>query len=176
MQIDKDAIQTAIIEKVSEQILEEWDFRSEARAIVLRKVDAAFDACVQEQIAKSIKAVVDEGFDREYFRIDQFGKTVGQPTSIRAEMSVLVSDYWATKVGRDGKPKGDTYGDKFTRAEWLMMQVCGESFSKDLKQEAVNIAAGLKDGLRAQLRASMDAMLNDLFKVKSEQDAKEKLY
>ena len=176
MNLDQAAIQAAIVERVADEIQSDWDWKSDARAMIAKKIDAAFIDGVAAVVNETVKQAVESGFDHEYSKGDIFGKHTGPKTTIRAELVKLVHDYWTQKVDRHGKPTESGYADKTTRAEWHMIQVCGEGFSKDMKQEVVNITAGFKDGLRAQLRGSMDKMLNDLFKVKSTQDAAEKLY
>ena len=176
MQIDQAAIQAAVIDRVAEEIQSDWDWKSDARKMIAEKIDAAFEGGVADIVNATVKQAVDAGFDHEFSKADIFGAASGPKTTIRRELVKLIDGYWSQKVDRNGNPDTRSYGDKITRAEWHMMQVCGEGFSKDMKQEVVNIAAGFKDGLRVQLRGSMDKMLNDLFKVKSTQDAKEKLY
>lgn len=176
MQIDQAAIQAAIVDRVAEEIQSDWDWKSDARAMIAKKIDAAFIAGVGDVVNETVRRAVDAGFDHEYSKGDIFGHHTGPKTTIRAELVKLIDGYWTQKVDRYGKPTDSGYDDKHTRAEWHMIQVCGEGFSKDIKQDVVNITAGFKDGLRAELRGSMDKMLNDLFKVKSKQDASEKLY
>ena len=176
MNLDQAAIQAAVIDRVADEIQSDWDWKSDARAMIAKKIDDAFINGVAAVVTETVRLAVDAGFDHEYSKGDVFGHHSGPKTTIRAELVKMIDGYWTQKVDRNGKPSDGGYGDKITRAEWHMIQVCGDSFSKDMKQEVVNIAAGFKDGLRAQLRGSMDKMLNDLFKVKSTQDATEKLY
>ncbi|MDQ4680748.1 hypothetical protein, partial [Stenotrophomonas maltophilia group sp. RNC7] len=57
-----------------------------------------------------------------------------------------------------------------TRAEYLMTQICAQDFSEGMKQSVLSVTGALKDGLRAQLAAHMDKMLDELFCIKSLQD------
>ena len=175
MELNKTTIEEAIISRVCDQIMDEWSWRDQARDALAKRIDAAFKAGVDEVVSAEVSKAVNEGFDREYTKAkDNFG-TPGEKTTIRKELSKLVDGYWSQTVDRYGKAASG-YEGKMTRAEWHMLQVCGESFSEKMKQEAVNVAAGLKDGLRTQLRAHTDAMLNDLFRVRSTQDKAEKLF
>jgi superfamily II DNA helicase RecQ len=176
MQLDQAAIQAAVVERVADEIQSGWDWKADARKMITAKIDAAFIEGVADVVDATVKQAVEDSFDREYSKSDVFGISSGPKTTIRKELARLIDGYWSQKVDRYGKPDTSTYGDKVTRAEWHMMQVCGEGFSKQLKQDVVNIAAHFKDGLRAQLRSETDKMLNNLFKVKSKQDAEEKLY
>ncbi|MNH42194.1 hypothetical protein D3C79_1038450 [compost metagenome] len=51
-----------------------------------------------------------------------------------------------------------------------MTKICAEDFSKEMQQHVTNVTGSLKDGLRKQMANQMDALLNDLFKVRSLQD------
>jgi hypothetical protein len=176
MQFDQSAIQAAVVERVADEIQSDWDWKREARDQIQAKINAVFIAGVEAELDAAVKQAVDDSFDREYSKADVFGASSGSKTTIRKELARLIDGYWSQNVDRSGNPDSSAYGDKITRAEWHMMQVCGQSFSKELKQDVVNIAAHFKDGLRAQLRSETDKMLNNLFKVKSKQDAAEKLY
>ena len=176
MELNPKTIQAAVVDRLAADLIDQWDWREEARTEMLKRIDVAFKAGVNTLLAETVQKAVQDGFDHAYTKVDTFGRKNGETTNIRAELDRLITGYWTQIVDRNGKPSADSYGDKTTRAEWHMIQVCGEGFSKNLKQEVVNITAGFKDGLRVQLRGSMDKMLNDLFKVKSSQDAAEKLY
>ena len=174
MELNKTTIEEAVIARVTDQVMDDWDWREQASSALATRIDKAFregvDAMVNEAVAKAVA----DGFDHEYRKnADVFGKPSGETTTVRAELSKLISTYWTAKVDRYGKPASDGYGEKYTRAEWHMVQIMGEDFAKTMKQEAVNVAAHLKDGLRAQMRAGMDQVLNELFRVKSVQDKAE---
>lgn len=172
MQIDQEAIQAAIIERASSDILDQWDWRDEARAMVRARIDKAFAEGLDQIVTDTINAAVQAGFDHEYRRIDRFGRPEGPVTTIRRELNDLITNYWQQKVDKAGKPADSAYGTT-TRAEYLMVQICGASFSDQVKQEAVNVAATMKDSLREQLRANTDRMLGELFRVRSVCDKEE---
>lgn len=163
---DTDAIREAIIDRAAESILSDWDYTSAMRADIRDKVDAIFRKKADEEIAAAVTETTRAAFDREYQRHDGFGDKKGAPTTIRKELERLASDYWAARVDRSGKPANDSYNST-SRAEWMMAQICGESFSKDMKQHVVNATAQLKDGLREQLHQHTNVMLNDLFRVRT---------
>lgn len=177
MELNKTTIEEAVIARVCDQIMDEWQWREQAREALAKRIDAAFKNGVDEVVDAAISKAVADGFDHEYRKaVDVFGKAAGETTTVRAELAKLVSGYWTQKVDKYGKPvSSDTYGDKITRAEWHMTQVCAADFTAAMKQEAVNVTAALKDGLRKELRASTDKMLSELFRVKSVQDKAEGL-
>ena len=164
--LDRDEIREAIIGRAAESILSDWDYQSSLRKDIRDKVDAIFRKKADEEVASAVTEAVRTAFDREYQRSDAFGEQQGKPTTIRKELERLASDYWSARVDRNGKPTDSTYSST-SRAEWMMAQICGESFSKDMKQHVVNATAQLKDGLREQLHAHTNAMLNDLFRVRT---------
>ena len=154
--VDSERLFESVTNKINERLNKLWAERLEA--------------AVSAQVDSAIK----EGFDYEFRAVDTFGKPTGEPTTIRKRLDQMVQDYWGQTVDKSGKATARTsYGTNMSRAEWVMMQICGEDFSKSLKQEVVNVTAGLKDGLRAELRNWVDNSLGDLFHVRSKDDQAE---
>ena len=170
LNINEADLKAAIVEKAVEELMRsEDDITDSIRTSLESKVNAIFAAQAEKQIQAVIAQAINDGFDREYQRVDSFGVPVGTKTSIRKSLETIVSGYWAEKVcPRTGKP-GDHYG-AVTRAEYTMTQMCAADFGETMRQHAVNVTGHLKDGMRNQLAAHMDKMLNELFKVKSLQD------
>lgn len=171
LNINEEDLKAAIVAKATDQILGNDDDLSQ---IISREVTARIDKIfldrAEAQIEAAINAAIANSFDREYQRVTSWGEPHGPKTTIRAELLSTVSAYWSTQVDpRSGKPSTG-YGDKITRAEWLMTQVCAEDFSAGLKASVLNITGALKDGLRNQLAQHMDKLLSELFHVKSLQD------
>lgn len=164
--LDPEEIRSAVIDRAAASILSDWDYQTTLRADIRDKVDAIFCEKANEEVSIAVTEAVRAAFDREYQRSDAFGEKQGQSTSIRKELERLASDYWSAKVDRYGKPTDSTY-NATTRAEWMMAQICGESFSADIKQHVVNATAQLKEGLREQLHTHTNIMLNDLFRVRT---------
>lgn len=163
--LDRDEIRSAIIERAADSILQDWDYTSSLRKDIREKVDAIFRTKADEEVAAAVTEAVRTAFDREYQRSDAFGDKQGAPTTIRKELERLAGDYWSARVDRSGKPTDNSYSST-SRAEWMMAQICGESFSKDMKQHVVNATAQIKEGLREQLHQHTNIMLNDLFRVR----------
>lgn len=169
--LDQDALQEAIIERAAEQILGEMDgVRALVRDAVDRRVDKIFADTVEAEAESRIKQAFDDALNREYFKTDSFGQKQGEATTIARQLDRMVSAYWSENVGKDGKPTSASYGDKMTRAEYLMTQVCAKDFSEQMRQAAVSVTAALKDGFRAQMARHVDGLLDELFRVKSLQD------
>ena len=172
--VDTDQIIAIAAQRAADEVIDnERLFES-----VTNKINERLDKLWSERLKAAVSAQVDnaikEGFDYEFRAVDTFGKPTGEPTTIRKRLDQMVRDYWEQTVDQSGKATARTsYGTNMTRAEWVMMQICGEDFSKTLKQEVVNVTAGLKDGLRAELRGWVDRSLGELFHVRSADDKAE---
>lgn len=172
LNLNEDDLKAAIVAKAVDTLLNDSDDLSAmVSKLVREKVDKVFVATVNESIAREIDAIVIGGFDREYQKVTSWGEADGPKTTIRKRFEEITESYWRSDVDPStGKPPTSNYGNKCSRAEYLMTKICAEDFSAMLKQEATNVTGALKDGFRGQLAKIMDAMLNDLFKVKSLQD------
>lgn len=171
MQIDIEAVQQQIVTQAVERLFDSSGIRAQVKDEIDNRINALFSETVEASIKQQIDDAVKQGFDREYHKVDSFGRPQGEPTTISAELEKVTSRYWQQKVDRNGKDS-DGY-NTMPRAEWLMLQICSDDFSNQLKQSAVNVVGGLKDGLRNELRRSVDSMLGELFNVRSQQDQKE---
>ena len=173
MQIDQQKIEKAIVDEAVQGFITDDDLYSRVTRGINERIDTIFAEQVSAQIADAVQQIVKEGFDREYTKRDGFGKPVGQPTSISKELEALVANYWSARVDRNGKPS-DGYSTT-SRAEWMMLQICADDFSKEMKQHVVNVAGALKDHFRGVLNQHIGAMLSDVFKVQSQGDRDAKL-
>lgn len=171
LNLDEAALKKAIIENAAGQLLNESDdLAGMVRQDVKARIDKIFVEKAATQIQESIDNAVKTGFDLEYQRVDSWGQPEGEKTTIRKQLEAAISGYWtATVNSKSGKPD-NSYGEKTTRAEWLMTQICAEKFSEQMRQQAINVTAHLKDGLRGEMAKAMDGILNELFHVKSLQD------
>ena len=171
LNINEDDLKTAIVAKVSDELLRDGDDLSGMVSAELKKrIDKIFNERVTAQIEEAINETINGSFEREYRRVNTWGEPEGPATTIRKELEKTVSAYWSAKVEpRTGKPSTSDY-NTVTRAEYIMTQVCADDFSASLKQSAANVTGALKDGLRNQLAQQMDNMLNSLFQIKSLQD------
>ena len=173
MQIDSDKIQAAVISEATDQIISEFGWRDVVSEAVERRIDKIFAETAERKVHEAVERAIDEGFDREFYKSDRFGMAEGQPTSVRKELERLISEYWQERVdGRTGKPT-DSAHRSVTRAEWMMVKICGEDFHKGVRQEVINVTAQLKDSLREELRRWVDATLGELFKVRTNVDKAE---
>lgn len=175
LNLDAKKLEAAIISEAANQILDAEGGAAFTRLLdgvrksVEARIDKIFaetaDAAIQNAVAKAIQ----DGFEKEYCRVNQWGKPEGKPTTIAKELSRVVSGYWNEKVDSNGKPTDSSYSS-MTRAEFVMLKVCGDDFSARMKDAALNVTGALKDGLRNQMAQQMDRMLDGLFHVKSLQD------
>lgn len=171
LNINEEALKTAIVAQVTDQLLrEDEDLSGLVAKEVKKRIDKIFDERVTAQIQKAIDETINGSFEREYRRVNQWGDQEGPSTTLRKELEKTVTAYWNGKVNPgDGKPATSDY-NSVTRAQWLMTKICAEDFSKEMQQSVTNVTGALKDGLRKQMASQMDSLLNDLFKVRSLQD------
>jgi len=175
MELDQKALERAIVADVSDRLIEECDLSGRVEREVDRRIDRMFDETLNDVVASAVRQVTEEGFDRPFQVRDRFGSVVGEETTIRKRLAEMVDGFWQQHVDNQGKPKEKTYGT-ITRAEWVLRESLGEDFAKQFKQEAVNAAAHIKDGLRESLRGWVDKTLGELFHVRSACDQAEKRY
>lgn len=174
MNLDPAEIQKAVVKQVADQFIRDTDDTYElVQNEIDRRVNKIFAERVDDLIAETVRGIVIDGFNKTYQAVDSFGKPQGEATTISKQLDSLIKGYWAEMVDEKGKPKKDNWGNKWTRAEWTMMQICANDFSDALRKEAVNITADIKDGLREKLRANVDKVLGELFHVISDADKKE---
>jgi len=171
LNINESDLKEAIAQKAVDEILSsDQDLSGMIAKEVKSRLDKIFIDRAEAQIQAAIDLAVQNAFDREYQRVTSWGEAEGPKTSIRTQLDKVINGYWSEQVDpKTGKP-GTSYGDKVTRAEFLMTQMCAKDFSQQMRQDALNITGALKDGLRNQMAAVMDKTLSELFMVKSLQD------
>lgn len=171
LNINEEDLKVAIVQKAADEILKYDDDLTEMiRKEVKSRLDKIFIDRAESQIQSMITDAVNESFNHEYQRVTSWGEPDGPKTTIRKELEKTVSGYWTAKVdAKTGKPSTSDYSS-VTRAEYVMTQICAEDFGKAMQQNVANVTGALKDGLRNQLAAQMDQMLEGLFRVKSLQD------
>ena len=171
LNIDSQAVIELAAQKVADQVMyADDDIQSVARKIIEAKIDRIWKENAEKAVLDAIDGAVSGALDRVYFSVDSFGQKSGEATTIRTQLVKQADAYWSQRVDRHGKPDTGSYGDKMTRAEYVMAQVCAEDFTKQMKQHAVSVTAAMKDGFRKQLAAHVDGLLDELFRVKSVQD------
>ena len=169
MNIDQEKIEKAIIEQAVAELARDDDLYDRVRNGVNARIDKLFADKVDALLSEVISKIVSEGFDRSYQKVDTFGNPQGEKTTIRQELERLVSNYWEARVDNKGRPTDSSYSST-SRAEWMMVQICADDFSKEMKQHVVNIGGSLKDHLRAVLNEHIGIMLSDVFHVNSAGD------
>lgn len=169
MQIDQNKIEQAIIEQAVSGVMNDDQMYERIKRGIDGRIDKIFSERVNDLVNAAVEAIVKEGFERSYHVYDGFGRPAGEPTSISKELEKLVKDYWTTQVGRDGKPSSSGHGTT-SRAERMMLQICADDFSKEMKQHVVNVSGALKDHFRSVLNQHVAIMLSDVFKVQSQGD------
>lgn len=170
MELDQSRIEAAVVQEVADRISgEDGDLPDRVRKEVDRRIERHFADVADAQIRAAVEAAIRDGFDREYCRVDAFGRREGEPTTIRAQLARLVEGYWNAKVDRQGKP-ATGYGADMTRAEWTMTQMVAADFKDTMKQHVVDLGGALKDALRLELHETINRLLSETFNVRSLDD------
>lgn len=169
MQIDQAKIEKAIVEDAVRSFTGDDELYNSIRKGINERIDKVFADKVSLVITETVERIVGEGFERTYRKTDSFGRPAGDPTSISKELELIVSNYWAARVDRNGKPTDSGYST-LSRAEWMMAQICADDFSKEMKQHVVNVGGALKDHFRGVLNEHIGLMLSDVFKVNTAGD------
>lgn len=169
MELNQTRIEDAIVREVADKIIGDDDLYARVKRAVDERIDRHFKTTADARIQSAIEVAVSKGFEHEYCRVDSFGKRQGESTTIRAELEKMIAGYWNETVDRNGKPSTG-YGDKMTRAEWMMTQLVAADFQGEMKQHVVNLGGALKDKLRASLHETVNKLLSETFHVNSEGD------
>ena len=170
LNIDEVALKESIAERVADRMIDEESIIDAVNKKINDRISNLFADRVDAIVNSAIDTAISHGLDREYQRINQWGEPQGSPTTIKSELQKMIGDYWSARVSTaNGKSTDSTY-NTVSRAEYVMMTVCGDKFSEDMKKVSLNIAGHLKDGLRVQMAKHMDDVLNELFRVKSLMD------
>lgn len=169
MNIDQEKIEKAIIEQAVYQMTGEDELFERVRNGINARIDKLFAEKVDALVSETVSKIAAEGFDRSYQKVDTFGKPQGEKTTIRQELERLVTNYWEARVDRNGKPTESSYSST-SRAEWMMVQICADDFSKEMKQHVVNVGGALKDHFRGVLNEHIGLLLSEVFRVNSAGD------
>lgn len=170
MQIDQAKIEKAIVEEAVHGFMGDDDLYQRIKTGIDTRIDKIFADRVSPLITDTVESIVKGGFERTYQKVDSFGRPQGQPTSISKEIERLVTNYWDQRVDRNGKPTENGAYNSTSRAEWMMITICADDFSKEMKQHVVNVAGSLKDHFRGVLTEHIGTMLSDVFHVNTAGD------
>ncbi len=168
MEINQERIEKAIIAEVADKMIGNEELYERAKRAIDVRIDKIFQESATAQIKAAIDQAIRDGFEREYQKVNSFGQATSPKTTISAELEKLIGGYWNQKVDRNGQPS--TYSDGVTRAEWMMTQLVASDFKGEMKQHVVNLGGALKDSLRAELHATVNRLLSEIFKVNSLDD------
>ena len=169
MEIDIKRIEDAIIIQTSEFMMSNEDLEERIANKFDARIEKLWLNVAEPRIRASIQTAITDGFEREYTKLDSFGKQHGEKTTIRAELEKQIVGYWNEMVDKRGVPSSG-YGEKMTRADWMMTKLVAADFQGEMKRHVVNVTGGIKDGLRKELHETINRMLSDVFKVKSIDD------
>jgi len=169
MEISQSRIEQAIVEEAVEKFISDEDLYIRVKQGIEDRIDQLFQKSAETQINAAINEAIQQGFEREYRKVDPFGHPVGDKTTIKAELERMIGGYWNTRVDKNGKPTESHY-NAISRAEWMMTQLVAADFSGEMKQHIVNLGGALKDKLRAELHTTVNKLLSETFNVNSYED------
>lgn len=169
MELDQERIENGIIKEAAANIIGNEELYDRVKRAIDLRIDKLWKETAEERIRAEVELAIAAGFEKSYRKVDSFGRVEGEPTTIRAELEKLIADYWNASVDRQGKPSS-SYGATTTRAEWMMTQMVAADFQGEMKNHVINLGGALKDALRAELHATVNKLLSDVFKVRSVED------
>lgn len=169
MELNQERIENGIIAEVADKIMGDDELYDRVKRAVDAKIDKLWKETAEDRIRSEVELAIAEGFEKSYRKVDSFGQTSGEPTTIRKELERLITGYWDQRVGRDGKPTDSSYSST-SRAEWMMTQLVAADFQGEMKQHVINLGGALKDQLRSELHGTVNRLLSDVFKVQSADD------
>jgi hypothetical protein len=166
MELNIEKIEAAIVQEVSDKIISDGDLWERVTKGIDGRIDKLWSSAAEAKIAAMVEQAVSAGFDHTYHKIDSLGRPKGEATTIAKELNRLIAGYWTERVDRNGKPSDSSYSTT-SRAEWMMVQICGEKFADTMKQHVVNVGGALKDHFRKELDETVNRLLSEVFHVKS---------
>lgn len=169
IEFDEKKVEQLAVEAIANDFANKEDFEMVAKDRIRQKIDELFAEKAEALLGEAVDEAFKNALEKEYRKVDCFGKPEGETTSIKNELSKLTDAYWSQKVDRNGKPTTATYNVS-SRAQYLMTQICAQDFSEQMKQATLSITGSLKDSLRNNIAREVDALLSSLFHVKSLQD------
>ena len=169
MELNIEKIEQAVISQALDHILDEDGISDKVDTIVRAKIDKIFTDKCKVMIEEAIQESIKKGFERQYSKVDSFGRPVGEPTTLGCELEKMVNRYWDQKVDSGGKP-ADGYSAKMTRAEYVMGQMIAADFNSHVKQLVVNASGSFKDLMRDSLYGSVNELLSGIIRVSSHGD------
>lgn len=169
IKFDEEKVQQLAVDAIVTEFVNNEDFNSLAQIRINQKIDAVFSETVHALLSEEIGKAFNNALEKEYRKVDCFGRPEGEATSIRKELSKLTDAYWSQKVDKNGKPTASDYNST-SRAQYIMTQVCAEDFSAKMKEMTAAVTGHLKDSFRGRIARELDDLLDSLFRVKSLQD------
>ena len=140
-------------------------------SVVDKKIEQAMNNLIdkmKEQIQSRIDNImsqkIEEVFTIPFQRTDRWGKSIGEPTTIRDMIFDDANSYWTTKVDRDGKPDNSSYGTELTeRAIFYARKVMTEVYDKELTKTVRDMAEDMKKKIPATIAKEIsDAVVKHL--------------
>jgi hypothetical protein len=115
--------------------------------VIAKRVDKLFAERADALLTETLAKVFEEGLNRQFQRVDDFGDPVGEPTTLKKELARLTDEYWKQRVDKgSGKPCEKAYGS-ITRAEFLMVQMCAKGLSSELNHITDDVVLALREQL-----------------------------
>jgi hypothetical protein len=152
-------------QKLADEFADKYQISQRAYELIEARVEGISTKNLVQKIDDLLTAEMDRILKAEIIPLDMWGEKAGQPTTIRDQIAERARKFWDEKVDKDGKLT--TYGGQ-PRHEHMMRQIVSDEFDKAIKQNVVEIIAGMKDAMRAHAHKVADEYLDKLIAVKDQ--------
>ena len=160
--LDPDKLREDVIARCVETILGDVDLHSAASDAVEAAVKKKMQFELDEVAEKAMSEALEHALQSTVTPTDIWGQPTGDATTLRAAIHRRAKDFWNEKVdGRTGKRS--TYGGT-PRYEMLLKGMVKEEFEGIVKDNLKEIVAALKEGIRKDFHARLDANLDVFIK------------
>lgn len=152
-------------QKLADQYCDQYHVQQRAYELIESRVEGICTKNLVQKIDDVLTAEMERILTAEIVPLDMWGEKTGQPTNIRDMIAERARKFWDERVEKDGKLT--SYGGQ-PRHEHMMRQIVNDEFDKAIKQNIVEIIAGMKDAMRAHSHKVADEYLDKLIAVKDQ--------
>lgn len=152
-------------QKLADEFADKYQVQQKAYELIESRVNGVATKNLVQKVDDVLTAEMERILRAEIIPLDMWGEKAGQPTNIRDMIAERARKFWDERVEKDGKLT--TYGGQ-PRHEHMMRQIVNDEFDKAIKQNVVEIIAGMKDAMRAHAHKVADDYLDKLITVKDQ--------
>lgn len=152
-------------QKLADEFADKYQVQQRAYELIESRVEGISTKNLVQKIDDVLTTEMERILHAEIVPLDMWGEKAGQPTNIRDMIAERARKFWDERVEKDGKLT--SYGGQ-PRHEHMMRQIVNDEFDKAIKQNVVEIIAGMKDAMRAHAHKVADEYLDKLIAVKDQ--------